>query len=270
MSDVRGVAKVKIFIMTDLEGATGVAGNFNDIFPGGRMHEPARRFLTGDVNAAIVGAIDVGADEVVVLDGHGPGFSLILDELNPKAELIWGRRVLELEGMGGSFDLMFVIGAHAMAGTPHAILPHTIGDFHNVWLNGRSVGEVGLWAALAGQHGVPVSLVTGDMAAVRENEALLGNVETVVVKEATSEFAAKCLHPKVTQMLIRKAARRAIRRAGEFRPYRPKVPIELKVEYVERNRAERILRRKGVVAVDGRTVSCCGDNVLDLYNTLIS
>jgi len=269
-SDVGGAAKVKVFIMTDLEGATGVAGNFNDIFPGGRMHEPARRFLTGDVNAAIAGAVDVGADEVVVLDGHGPGFSLILDELNPKAELIWGRRVLELEGLDGSFGQMFVIGAHAMAGTPRALLPHTIGDFYNVWLNGRRVGEVGLWAALAGQHGVPVSLVTGDMAAVRENEALLGDVETVVVKEATSEFTAKCLHPMVTQRLIRKAARKATRVAGGCRPYKPKAPIELRVEYVEANRAERILKRKGVVAVDGRTVSCCGDNVLDLYNTLIS
>jgi len=262
--------KVKVFIMTDLEGATGVAGNFNDIFPGGRMHEPARRYLTGDVNAAIAGAMDVGADEVVVLDGHGPGFSLILDELNPKAELIWGRRVLELEGIGRSFDLMFVIGAHAMAGTPNALLPHTIGDFHNVWLNGRRVGEVGLWAALAGQHGVPVSLVTGDMAAVRENEALLGNVETVVVKEATSQYAARCLHPKITQKLIRKAAGRAARKSGGFRPYKPKAPVELKVEFIERNRVERILKRKGVVAVDGRTISCSGDNVLDLYNTLIS
>jgi len=259
---------VKVFIMTDLEGATGVAGNFNDIFPGGRMHEPSRRFLTGDVNAAIAGAVD--ADEVIVLDGHGPGFSLILDELDPKAELIWGRRVLELEGIGGSYDLMFVIGAHAMAGTPQALLPHTIGDFSNVWINGRRVGEVGLWAALAGQHGVPIGLVTGDMAAISENEALLGDIETVIVKEATSEFAAKCLHPRITRRLIMKAARRSIRRAREFHPYKPKAPMELKVEYVERNRAERILKRKGVVAVDARTLSCRGDKILDLYNTLIS
>jgi D-amino peptidase len=260
---------MKIFIMTDLEGATGVAGNFVDIFPGGRMHEPARKFLTGDVNSAIEGAIEGGADDIVVLDGHGPGFSVSLEGLNPRAKLITGRRVLELEGIDESYDLMFVIGSHSMAGTPKGILPHTIGEFHNVWLNGRRVGEVGLWAALAGHYGVAVGLVTGDLAAVRENEALLGRIMTVAVKEATSEFAAKCLHPQITRKLIKRAAKAAVIKANESRPFRPSVPIELRVEYVEVNRAERIAKRGGMTIIDGRTVACSGDNVLELYNALI-
>jgi D-amino peptidase len=67
---------MKVFVMTDLEGATGVAGDWADFNPGGREHDPARRMLTGDVNAAIQGAYEGGADEVVVLDGHGAAFSI--------------------------------------------------------------------------------------------------------------------------------------------------------------------------------------------------
>jgi len=108
---------MKIFIVTDLEGATGVAGNWPDFNPEGKGHEAARRFLTGDVNAAIEGAFEAGVREVVVLDGHEAALSILLEELDPRAQLIRGRRLSELEGLDGTFDLMFAIGAHAMAGT---------------------------------------------------------------------------------------------------------------------------------------------------------
>ena len=82
--------------MTDLEGASGVAGRWEDFGPGGRVHEEARRLLTGDVNAAVEGALRGGADEVVVLDGHGDAFSILIEQLHPAAKLIRGRRVLEM------------------------------------------------------------------------------------------------------------------------------------------------------------------------------
>lgn len=261
---------MKVFIMTDLEGATGVAGDWSDFNPGAREHESGRRFLIGDVNAAIEGALGGGANDVVVLDGHGPAFSIKLEDLNPKARLIRGRRILELEGLDSSFDLMFGIGAHSRAGTPDGILTHTLSmGISNIWLNEQLVGEIGLWAALAGHYDVPVGLVTGDLAAAREAEALLGSIETVSVKEATSRFAANCLHPELTRKLIMEAAKRAVARAEEFHPFKPKIPIQLKVEYRDSERAERISQREGVIRMDGRTVLRRSDNVLELYSTLL-
>jgi len=262
---------MKIFIMTDLEGATGVAGEWKDFNPGGREHESARRFLTGDVNAAIEGAVEGGAEDIAVLDGHGAAFSIILEDLNPKAKLIRGRRLLELEGLDDSFDLMFAIGAHSMAGTTGGILTHTLSHegINNIWLNGQPVGEIGLWAALGGDYDVPLGLVAGDLAAVKEAEALLGKIETVAVKEATSRFSAKCLHCEVTRKLISEAAKKTVARATEFSPYKPETPIELRVEYHNSETADRVSRRKGVVRVDARTVLCRGDNVLEVYSALL-
>jgi len=73
-----------------------VAGRWEDFGPGGRVHEEARRLLTSDVNAAVEGALRGGADEVVVLDGHGDAFSILIEQLHPAAKLIRGRRVLEM------------------------------------------------------------------------------------------------------------------------------------------------------------------------------
>ncbi|MEM3104446.1 MAG: M55 family metallopeptidase [Candidatus Bathyarchaeia archaeon] len=261
---------MKVFIMTDLEGASGVAGHWSDIDFGGKDYEAARRFLTGDVNAAIEGAFEAGVDEVVVLDGHGAALTILMEELDPRAKLIRGRRVLELEGLDGSFNLMFAVGAHSMAGTSDGLLTHTLSTaIDGVWLNGVRVGEIGLWAALAGDYNVPVGLVTGDFAAVREAENLLKKVCTVAVKKATSRFAAKCLHPKVSRKLIREAAVAAVKRAEEFAPFKPEKPIELKVEFHDSETAERLSRRKGVVRLNGRTVSAKGMTMLEVYSLLL-
>jgi len=262
---------MKIFIMTDLEGATGVAGNWPDFNPGGKEHESARKFLTGDVNAAIEGAFEAGAKEVVVLDGHGAAFSIRLEDLDPRAQLIRGRRLNELEGLDETFDLMFAIGAHAMAGTPNGLLTHTLSHvgIDNIWLNGQPVGEIGLWAALAGDYDVSIGLVTGDLAAVREAKNLLGEIFTVAVKEATSRFAAKCLHPDVSRKLIREAARKTVENIDRFTPYKPEVPIELKVEYHNSDRADRISGKKNVIRVDGRTVLAKGEKMIEVYSLLL-
>jgi len=63
---------------------------------------------------------------------------------------------------------------------------HTYADrVHDVRLNGKPVGELGLNAGLAGVHRVPVALVSGDSALAAEAKDLLGDgVATVVVKEA--------------------------------------------------------------------------------------
>lgn len=138
-----------------------------------------------------------------------------------------------------------------------------------MWLNGRPIGEIGLWATIGGHFDVPLGLVVGDLAAVEEAKSLLGVIKTVAVKVATSRFAARCLHPSVTRELIFKAAEETVLRAKDFAPYRPEVPMELKVEFHNSETAERISQRKGVKRLDGRTVSRRGSNILELMSTLL-
>lgn len=264
---------MKVYIMTDLEGASGVAGRWEDFNPGGRVHEEARRLLTGDVNAAVEGALRGGAEEVVVLDGHGAAFSILIEQLHPAAKLIRGRRVLEMEGLDESFDVVLAVGAHAMAGAPLALLCHTLShtSIYEIRVNGRPVGEVGLWAMIAGSYRVPLAMVAGDAAAVEEARALLGDVEGVAVKRATSMYAAECLHPSLTRKLISEAAERAVRRAasGALKPLELPKPVRMEVVYTLPEMADYVSKRRGVRRLDGRTVAYEGESVLECMSMLL-
>src|SRR5256885_17197491 len=110
-----------------------------------------------------------------------------------------------VEGIDSGFDAALFIGYHARAGTPPGVLDHPYADrIHEVRLNGRPVGELGINAALAGVAGVPVAVVSGDSSVAAEARALLGeDVATVVVKQAVSRHAARSVAPAVACPTVR-------------------------------------------------------------------
>src|SRR5207245_879592 len=69
-------------------------------------------------------------------------------------------------------------------------------------------------------HGLPVVRVTGDRALTAEAKALLPNVHTVAVKDATGATSAKNLHPKKAQEQIQSEATKAVRDAKTIAPLR--------------------------------------------------
>jgi len=177
---------MKVYISCDMEGISGVvAGKQTE--GNGEEYKRAQKLMTDELNAAIEGALAGGATEILVNDSHGHMRNILIEELNPKAQLISGspKPLLMMQGIDASFDAAFFIGYHAQAGTAYSVLDHTYaGIVYQVSLNGRPMGETGLNAALAGYFGVPVVLVSGDKLLVEEATALLGTVEGVAVKES--------------------------------------------------------------------------------------
>lgn len=81
---------MKIYVMTDLEGAAGIINFDGYCTPNGRYYETARELITKETNAAIEGLIEAGAKEILVVDGHGYGaINPLL--LHPSAELLAGK-----------------------------------------------------------------------------------------------------------------------------------------------------------------------------------
>jgi len=249
---------MKIYIMTDLEGISGV---FTFEQTGrdkkGSEYDKARHLLTQDVNAAVQGALSAGANEVLVIDGHGGGYNFILEELHPGAEYITGPgRVQPCSGLDESFDGVILIGYHAMAGTKYAILDHTQNSktWFNYYLNGIKMGEIGQQAVIAGHFNVPVIFISGDKAACKEAKELLSNVETAAVKEGFSRTSARILSPVKARQLIKTGVEKAVKRIKDFRPYIIKPPIEVKIEFQTTDVAD-YYERAGWKRIDGRTVS---------------
>src|SRR6058998_615484 len=192
-----------------------------------------RRLMTAEANAAIEGALAAGATQVVVNDSHWFMRNLLAEELNPAAELLSGdpKPRSMVEGIDGGFDTALFIGYHARAGTPNAILDHTYADrIHEVRLNGRPVGELGINAAYAGAHGVPVALVSGDAALAAEAKDLLGETVTaVVVKQAVSRHAAQSVAPAVACRMIREGVAQALKR--QHTPFVVGPPVTIEVDF---------------------------------------
>lgn len=249
---------MNIYVATDLEGISGVV-NFEQTGRDGKgsEYERARHLLTNEVNTAVAACKSAGADKVIVNDGHGGGYNLIVENLHPGAEYIVGSgRKKAFDGLSAEFDGIILLGYHAMAGTENAVLDHTQSskEWHNYWVNGLKMGEIGQHAILAGHMGIPVILVTGDTAACREAKELLPHVETVAVKEGCSRTCARIIPPSATQDMIRKGVEKAIAKMHSMPPYELKFPIDVKIEFQSADIAD-IYAKNGWKRMDGTTVA---------------
>ena len=162
---------MKVWMMTDLEGISGVNGRSNGIGNKIINEDVASRLLTEEVNAAVEGLVAGGAELVVVADGHGGSRMIQIEKLHPAASLLnFGADMAPVMPVDAGYDAAVHLGIHAMAGVRDGFLHHTFNSHSviNMWLNGQPVGEIAIQALCCAYHGVPTILVAGDHAACRE------------------------------------------------------------------------------------------------------
>jgi D-amino peptidase len=183
----------KVYISVDMEGISGVNGD-DQTGPGGAEYGRARKLMAEDANAAIRGAFEGGATDVLVNDSHGGQRNLLPEDLDPRARLISHsfKRYGMMEGLDETFDAIIFVGYHAKADAPRGVFAHTgSGVVRDLQINGMSVGEGGMNAALAQWYGVPVVAVTGDDTAVEEVTRSVPGIRGVAVKRAINTRAVE-------------------------------------------------------------------------------
>jgi D-amino peptidase len=219
----------KVFISVDMEGIAGLV-NGEETSRSGKDYDYFRRIMSHEANAAVLGAYDAGASQVVVRDSHGSARNILPDLLDPRAVLIrdWsGGPKSMMEGIDESFDAVVFIGFHAKAGTADAIIDHTSnGNVTDFSINGISYPESGYNALMAGMYGVPVVFVAGDQAICDQVRTFLGDVATFATKEGIGG-ASRGLHPKVANEGIRAGVAEAVRNRAQYEPYRIAPPYTL-------------------------------------------
>jgi len=230
----KGESLMKIFISADMEGISGVATNQQLKTPS--EYQRFRKLMTADVNAAIEGAFNGGATEVVVADGHGNMSNIIIEELDSRARLVSGsnRVMCQLEGLDETFSGIMFVGHHGReAGSDVTVISHTLAGIcvKEMKINGKVVGETEMNTMVAGSFGVPAIFISGDDAYVKEVKETLPNVEGAVTKRAVDRFSAELLHPEVAQTIIREKAEKAVERIGEFTPTKVNGPITFEIDF---------------------------------------
>ncbi len=218
----RAQRPIKVYISVDMEGISGVNGD-EQTSAAGAEYGRARKLMAEDANAAIRGAFEGGATDVLVNDSHGSQRNLLPEDLDPRARMISHsfKRHGMMEGLDDSFDAIIFVGYHAKAGTPRGVFAHTgSGVVRDLQINGKSVGEGGMNAILAQWFGVPVVMVTGDDVAIEEQKETVPGVRGVVVKRAINSRAVELRPLADTRREIQLAAKESVAAARKSAPSR--------------------------------------------------
>lgn len=254
---------MNVYLMVDAEGISGIYTSSQVAADGERFSE-LRHYMTQDINACVEGLKEGGAEKIMVYDCHGASNSVIWDQLTPLAEgYICGTQSYGRMPYIDEYDAIVLLGYHAKAGTPGAVLEHTMSSaaWQNCWINGELAGEVQIDASIAGEHGLPVIMVSGDDKVCAEAQALIENVVTVQVKTGLSSFGAILMPCKKAHDLIKEKAAEALRNAVNVKPLVAKVPVTIRLELLERQALPSQLRSPFVKIIDGRTYEVTANSV---------
>lgn len=242
----------KIYILTDLEGASGVY-KFQQTRESGPLNEQAKEYLMGDIAAVVRGLKDAGAGEIIVLDGHGSQ-AFVPHLMVPGAKYITGLpRPGVMPELDESFAGLVQLGAHARMGVPDGVLCHTqssIGE-NRYWYNGVESGELAQAALYAGYYGVPTIMVTGDEATCREAREFFGpEVVTVAVKKGLARESAVLYPFEQTRQALYEGAKRAMEAIPRCKPYRIDMPIKAKKQWLVFEKSSepgRLMTKEGLI-----------------------
>lgn len=264
---------MKVFISVDMEGVAGVV-HVDQTHPNGQDFPRCREWMTGEANAAALGAFDAGADEVVINDSHGDMRNILADALDSRVELISGdlKPLSMCQGMQMKADAAMFVGYHAGMGARGGVLDHTYygAVVGKIRINGREFNEAAINALVAGVYGTPVVLVCGDDVACNEVRAQLGDVATVCVKKAITRYCARSIHPSLARKRIRAAARKAVAGARRRKPFALKGPYTLSVDVLNSGMADAIEMMPGVRRPSGTTIEYRSGDFLEVFKALLT
>ena len=260
-------AQVKVYISADMEGIAGVVSG-EQLGPQGFEYQRFREFMTNEVLAAIEGARAAGATEILVGDSHGNGQNLLIEKFPKDVQIVrsWPRPLVMMEGIDSTFAAVLFVGYHTGTTNSEGVRAHTMSSatLADLRLNGVSVPEAGLNAAIAGHFGVPVALITGDEAVVKEARALLGDVEGAVVKWPYGFHSARTMTPEASCELIREKAKAAVARARGRKPWVLTKPVTLELRFKNYRPAELLAYLPIVERVDAHAIRFRGKDMIEV------
>ena len=262
---------LKIYISADMEGVVGAVTS-EQLGPDGFEYQRFREFMTAEVNAAIDAARAAGATGFVISDSHGNGQNLLIEKLPDDVKIVrsWPRELGMMEGIDKTFDGVIFIGYHASTTNTQGVRAHTMSSANvtALRLNGISMSEGSMNAAIAGHFGVPVIMVSGDDVAVAENQAVIGDIEGAVVKWAKGFHSALTLTPDAAYEVIGATTRSAIDQIDRFKPYVLKTPIELELQLKHYQPVELLAYLPNVEKIDSHTIKFVGKDMIEISKFL--
>lgn len=263
---------LKVFISADIEGVSGVVHGEHTMREG-REHDYARMLMTKEVNACVLGALEAGAERVIVNDSHGTMRNIYHEQLHKKAELILGapKKLAMMEGINQNFDAALFVGYHTKMGS-QGVLNHTFNGrvIRSIEVNGIELGEFGLNALVAGHFNVPVVFVSGCDLVAKEAKALMPSIHQTIVKQTINRTTALNTHPVLARELIKEGTKSALLACNEISPYRIDSPYTVKMTFLNTGQADAVEILPYVKKIAPLEISFVCKDILECYQLIRS
>lgn len=252
---------MKAYIHTDIEGVAGwVFYHQIHTFDYANWQHTQRmnELLTAEVLAAIHALETAGFTEILINDAHGYGYSLLFEQFPASCRIIHGRgghAASWTPCLDETIDVAVAIGQHAMAGTLRANCNHSIWFLTDGSGQEHTLSETTMFALLAGCHGVPLIMTSGDDLLCQEVGEKIPGCALAPVKTSLGLQNACTLAPVAARRLIGEKVLEGVANRQSIAPFVLPGPFTLNL--ADRNPAEPQLEHP-----------LEGDNVWDLMHAV--
>ncbi len=268
-----GKDKKRYLIHCDLEGVSGIV-NYDQVNPSKPLYEQGRKIFNEELLSLVKGLHESGADEIYAYDHHYFGTNIDIFKMPRYVKIICGKPLYKYNWIGNkdeSFTGVILLGLHSKAGTPDGLLAHSYEhDIKDIRINNCSVGEIGMEAAIAGDFGTPLILITGDSNGVEEAGEMIKNIESVTVKRSLSKTGAICYPLEYTISKIYNAAKKIVKNPPDVDPVKFEPPVLLEVELYNTDFLDKMRKKFGdCFEKNSNVIKIIKNSVLDAWSDYI-
>jgi len=257
---------MKIFVSSDMEGTAGIV-HWDETTKGKDLYQYFANQMSREVSAACQGAIDAGADDILVKDAHDSGRN-INPAMLPKIVRIfrdWGRHPYSMmAGIDETYDGVIFTGYHSAAQMNTNPLSHTMNTRNNyVKINGELCSELMLNSLTASYLGIPVYMVTGDKGLCEWMKAKCPGTTVVPVSEGVGAGSIS-IHPDLAVERIHEAAKNAFTAEKSACMFPLPDHFTVEISFKNHEKATGAKWYPGCVQLDERTVRFEADDYMDV------
>lgn len=262
---------MRVYISADIEGIAGIS-KWEETTKGSQEYERYRRQMTREVVAACEGAMEAGADYILIKDAHEDGKNLIHEELPKNVKVIsgWSNHPYSMvEGLDESFDAVVMIGYHCGGHSNGSPLAHTLHPeiIKSITINGEAADEFLIHAYTCHMMGVPIIAVSGDGELMRHVRAFDSHIKTIAVQEGFGGSVVS-IHPDLAVERIKRGVKKGLERPVEWRFKRPE-SFEMIIEFKQHADAYKFSFYPNAEQVDEYRIRYISNNYMHLLAMML-
>lgn len=266
---------MKIYISVDMEGMPGTINWEHEKKDRESVRKCMQHHIINAIEAIISSEKNADFDEICIADSHSQGDNLYYEitDIDERITLISGdpRPQYMMPAFSKEYSVVFLLGYHAGTGAMKGNMDHTYSNsrIQHIWMNNEPMNEALINSAYAGYFGVPIGVVSGDLALYRELMPIMPWIEYVCTKEGIAKFAAKNYSRVKVNQELRLAIHKALNKS--YIPlYNIANPTTLRIEFHSTAMAEVACLMPNVKRLDGKTIEYTDADYAVMFDALMA